>query len=715
MSKKKENHFNYISLPRGGYLADTEAGYIQFGAPPETIKDTMTMEKGVPHVYVVMEKMFDWAKGISLAEIEFPLYYNYFIKKTKTHVLCRKDQVTRLKAMLQEALFGPKKLDLSVDYDDECSACSIPDIRKEMDYFRSGMKLSDVVGILVFEDRSCTVGDATITYDDEGTFHIFHGKKLVSSVPGSFSYKPSYSIGERLPEPYNPPLFSVTCLGPSHGFDPTQNTSGYIIWLNHHGIMIDPPVNSTEWLRDSNVNPKLIDGIILTHCHADHDAGTFQKILEEGKITIFSTETVMMSFLRKYAALSDMSVANLMKLFTFHPIRIGKPEFIHGGKFQMFYSLHSIPTFGFKMDFQDQTFVYSSDHNNDPSVHKKLLDNGVINQNRYQEFRDFPWDSKVIYHESGVPPLHTPISYLNSLPEDLQKRIIVYHIAAKDFPKETSLSLATFGIEKTLVFPTTTPYYDKAYQVLNVLNHLDFFSDMEVSKAQSFLTIVQEEHFRKGDHIIRKGTKGDKFYVILSGNVSVVGEGLEHKKIYGTYEYFGEVAIITGQERQADVLAETDVIAYSVGREEFLDFIEGTEFKKTLVRLAKVRSSDSWNLLSASPLFRYCSSYQKTWLESILLPVKKDGKGVLVREGERLECVYIIRKGTVQRARNGEKAGPLRRGDYVGNMTKMYRRSEAEYTYSYDAPISLYAINRPDFLKFAQENPGLLMKYLFSE
>jgi len=715
MSSKKEQHFNYISLPRGGYLVDTEAGYIQFGAPPETIKDTMTMEKGVPRVYVVMEKMFDWAKGISLAEIEFPLYYNYFIKKTKTHVLCRKNQVKRLKAVLQEALFGPKNLDLSIDYDSDCSVCKVPDIRKEMNYFRAGMKLSDVVGIHVFEDRKCSIDEATITYDESGTFKIFHGKKLVSAVPGSFAYKPSYSIGERLPEPYNPPLFSITCLGPSHGFDPTQNTSGYIIWLNHHGIMIDPPVNSTEWLRDSNVNPKLIDGIILTHCHADHDAGTFQKILEEGKITIFSTETVMMSFLRKYAALSDMPVSNLMKLFIFHPLRIGKSEFIHGGKFQMFYSLHSIPTFGFKMDFQDQTFVYSSDHNNDPAVHKKLLDERVITPERYKEFRDFPWDSKVIYHESGVPPLHTPIAYLNSLPKEIQKKTVVYHIAAKDFPKETSLTLATFGIEKTLVFPTTTPYYDKAYQVLNVLNHLDFFRDMEITKAQSFLTIVQEEHFKKGECIIRKGTAGDKFYVILSGNVSVAGEGLETRKIYGTYEYFGEVAIITGQERQADVVAETDVIAYSVGRDEFLDFIEGTEFQQTLVRLAKVRSSDSWNLLSASSLFRYCSSYQKTWLESILVPVQKTGKGVLVREGERLECIYIVRKGVVYRSRGGESTGTLRRGDYVGNLTRMYRRAEALCTYTHNGPVSLYAINRSDFLKFAEKNPGLLMKYFYIE
>ena len=58
---------------------------------------------------------------------------------------------------------------------------------------------------------------------------------------------------------------------------------GFIIWLNHFGIMVDPPVNSTEWLLDSNVNPKFIDSIILTHCHADHDAGDLSENPRRGQ------------------------------------------------------------------------------------------------------------------------------------------------------------------------------------------------------------------------------------------------------------------------------------------------------------------------------------------------------------------------------------------------------------------------------------------------
>jgi hypothetical protein len=89
----------------------------------------------------------------------------------------------------------------------------------------------------------------------------------------------------------------VTCLGPSAGFDPTANTSGFIIWLNHTGIMIDPPINSTVaggFQRQSQAD--------RLH-HPDplprgSRRRTLQKILEEGKVTVYSTKTVMKSFCR---------------------------------------------------------------------------------------------------------------------------------------------------------------------------------------------------------------------------------------------------------------------------------------------------------------------------------------------------------------------------------------------------------------------------------
>jgi len=702
---------NVTVLNRGGYLVCTSIGNVQFGSPPETIKDTMIMDSNVPQIYVLGSKLFDWIKGISVAEIEFPIYYNYFIRQKKTTIICTEDQFNRMKKVLSESLFGPNEFDLSVDFQSKYDTF-IPDLSREMKYFRQNRKLSDLVSFGIFKNNKFTIKGVTVKQQRDKSFVIIdHGKKI-ANVPDKIEYKPTYDIGERLSEPYMPSLFGVTCLGPSHGFDPSENTSGFIIWLNHQGTMVDPPVNSTEWLIDSNVNPKYINTIILTHCHADHDAGTFQKILEEGKVIIYTTETIMMSFLRKYSSLSNVPISYLMELFEFRPVKIGKAAFINGGQFDFLYTLHSIPTIGFKMHFQNQSLVYTSDHNNDVSLHNELLEQDVISRERYDNLQNFSWDSKVIYHEAGIAPLHTPIDYLNSLPVEIQKKIVVYHIAKKDFPKDTLLTLAKFGIENTLYFETKPPKFEKAYQILGLLKHLDIFGDISVEKTQEFLDIVVEEKYKKGDLIIEKGTEGDKFYIIYSGNIYVDSGDSKAttRKIYGAYDYFGEVALITGQVRAADVFAETDLVVYTISMDKFINFIVGTEFERTLQRLSRIRTGETWNLLSKSKFFRHCTSTQKTWIESIFIPVEDKAAGVLIQEGGKSDYLYIIKDGEVEVSKGSEIVATLKRGDLIGSLQNVHRDLPDEFCWSHSAPISLFAMKRSDILIFVNNNPGLLMK-----
>lgn len=704
---------NLIELPRGGYLVETPAGYVQFGSPPETIKDTMKLPGGVPEMFVLPEKMFNWVKGISIAEIEFPLYWNYFIRKKKTLIICREEQFIKMKKVLEESVFGPETFNIADDYASNLDKSLVPDILSEMVYFRNNNKLSNMVQFGIFKNNRFSYNGITITIENDGDYKLFYKNSNLAKIPGNIEYKTTYLIGERLPEPYLPPLFGVTCLGPSHGFDPEENTSGFIIWLNHQGIMVDPPVNSTEWLEDSNVSPKFIDSIILTHCHADHDAGTFQKILEEGKVTVYTTETVMMSFLEKYSALSDVSIEYLMSLFDFYPVKIGNPLYINGGKFEMFYTLHSIPTIGFRMEFQNQSFVYSSDHNNDPELHRELLEKKVINKTRYDELKNFPWDSKVIYHESGVPPLHTPINYMNTLPEDMQKRIVIYHIAKKDFPTETSLTLAKFGMENTLYFETEAPLHEDAYQILSVFKRLDFMNDLPVWKAQELLDIVVIKKYKKGEKIIEKDTIGDDFFIIYAGNISVDSEGLELDKIYGPYDYFGEVSLITGHKRAADIFAITDVILFTIEKDKFLNFIVGTDFEKILKKVAETRSIETWNLLSTNNFFKICTPTQKTWLESIFIPVLFEKPGTLIKEGDSLHTLYLIREGEIEVFKDNKKITVLEKGDFVGSFERLHKNLPALYTFKNTKPVSLFAMKNNDLRFFIDKNPGLLMKFTY--
>lgn len=58
------------------------------------------------------------------------------------------------------------------------------------------------------------------------------------------------------------------------------------MWIHGRGVMVDPPPFSNDYMKSLGINYHLINGIIISHCHADHDAGAFHKIVADQKIEV---------------------------------------------------------------------------------------------------------------------------------------------------------------------------------------------------------------------------------------------------------------------------------------------------------------------------------------------------------------------------------------------------------------------------------------------
>jgi len=700
------------SLPRGGYLVDTAEGYIQFGSPPETLKDTIFLPKGVPHYFVLPMEHFHPAVGMSVAEIEFPIYYNYFFKKTKTTIYVQKDHIQNLAVVLQEAIFGPEKLDIAPEIFDP-EQYGVPDLAKELEYFRAGRTLDEMVDLLPIENEGFWIGKVYVKPLEGGGFLVREEGQEDREIPAEMNFQAVFELGDTQAEPFKPPLLGITCLGPSHGFDPFQNTSGFILWINKVGIMVDPPVNSTFWLSQSNVNPKFIDSIILTHCHADHDAGTFQKILEEFRVKIYTSPTVMQSFLRKYSALTRIPAPRLMEMFDFCPVIINKPVNIHGALFTFFYTLHSIPTVGFRFLYRNKTFVYSSDHLNHPPTIEKLYQEGVLDEKRREQLLHFPWESDIIYHEAGIPPLHTPVSYLNSLPEEIQKKIIVYHIAEKDFPKETHLTLARFGIASTVYPPVETYRFEEAYEILDAFSRIEVFQGLPFDRIKDLLLVVKKEHFRKGEVIIQKGTRGDRFYLILSGNVQIEDEDdPKNRKVYGSYEYFGEISLVEESLRKATVRALTNVEAFVIEKEGFLRLVEGTPILERIRHIASLRNGETWRVIHANPYFVSLTSAQVTELENILHRREVKKGEVLMERGKPCAFFALLGEGEIKR---DDGSFIREKGAFLASSVCVKEQGVANVTCVAQKPSVIYQMKREDFIRFLDHNPGVWMHIVFEE
>ena len=264
--------------------------------------------------------------------------------------------------------------------------------------------------------------------------------------------KPSeiMSVPRGLPPPsFYPPSFGVTILGNSHGFDASGSVSGYVLWINGRGVMIDPPPYSSATLEREGIRPRMIVGIILTHCHADHDAGAFQKVLAGQPVVVITTPTIYKSFIRKYAALSALSPALLRHSHRYKPAIIGEPLRFQGATFHFVYSLHAIPCIGFRVEWRGRSMVFTGDHMNIPDKIQELQEKGVMTKARADDLRNLPLqDTDLLLHESGAPPIHTPLDVLLKLPKKVKERLYAVHTSA--LPADCELKAAPTGTKGTI-------------------------------------------------------------------------------------------------------------------------------------------------------------------------------------------------------------------------------------------------------------------------
>lgn len=252
-----------------------------------------------------------------------------------------------------------------------------------------------------------------------------------------------------LPPTFHPPSFGVTVLGNSHGFDKNGSVSGYVLWINGRGVMIDPPPYSSATLEREGIRPRTIVGIIITHCHADHDAGAFQKVLTGSPVVVITTPTIYKSFIRKYAALSALSPALLRHSHRHKPAIIGSPLRFQGATFRFTYTLHSIPCVGFRVEWRGRSMVFTGDHFNNPQAIDQLHAKGVMSKARADDLQKMPLqDTDLLLHEAGAPPIHTPLEVLMKLPAKVRDRLYVVHTSA--LPPGCTLKVAPTGTAGTI-------------------------------------------------------------------------------------------------------------------------------------------------------------------------------------------------------------------------------------------------------------------------
>jgi cAMP-dependent protein kinase regulator len=108
----------------------------------------------------------------------------------------------------------------------------------------------------------------------------------------------------------------------------------------------------------------------------------------------------------------------------------------------------------------------------------------------------------------------------------------------------------------------------------NFLKSVEILSSVDPYELSQIADALKTSYYNKGDFVIREGEIGDVFYIIVDGNAVATktkepGKPPVEVKKYEKGSYFGELALIRGEPRAANVAAETALKVISLDRNSF--------------------------------------------------------------------------------------------------------------------------------------------------
>src|SRR6267143_5902565 len=95
------------------------------------------------------------------------------------------------------------------------------------------------------------------------------------------------------------------------------------------------------------------------------------------------------------------------------------------------------------------------------------------------------------------------------------------------------------------------------------LRRVPLFAGLDRKELEMLGKLIKEQRYAAGATIVSSGAGGHGLYIIKEGNVSVVRDGTKVATM-GPGQFFGEISVLDGGPRTADVRAESDTVCLTL-------------------------------------------------------------------------------------------------------------------------------------------------------
>ncbi len=689
---------------------------VQLGSLSRTTKDILREGLQGDYLFILPASLFEGRTNY--ADIEFLVYLNFFLRQqTRTRIAGTSRQWHVLHRLLTLTLFGlfDPAAPETPSFEKLAETYGVGS-RETYHFLRTAHQLyaarhdgspeSPLLGVDAYVDFFTLDGEATVIPLPSAEVRVApsgRGFDVRIAQPDGRSSEKKLEVGTppRLLRPIpaelceaiqfasDRPRFGVTPLGTSHGFDASGDFTSFIIWVNGKGILVDPSSEALAYLDQIGVAPADVLYVFLTHVHADHDGGLVEKLVSGSPTRVIASDPVFRAFVEKARLLTgrDFEGERLVTHISANPgNRVRIEVAADYAELETRWNLHPIPTNGFKLTFGGRTFGYSGDTQYDPATLEDLRRRGMLAEAHFQDLMYFFWTPDgeptvdLLYHEAGIPPIHTDKEALRALTDAITSKMSLVHIADGEVPRGFAPSKPRLFATQVLL--PTTPR-SRRRVLLGAMRHVAYLYDMSSTTLETLLHGAEIVTNFPDEVIIRKGpvAPGEPmhFQIVADGRVSV-RDGRRVITTLSRGDTFGEWGI--GQQRgfrAADVVADRPTQAIRLSEEQY-HWLVGkhpviqervNKMRGLLPRLQlaqeRARLKAALEPGARSVIEHMTASQLSGFAIFSLVKEFKQGHHVFV-EKDKADGFYVLLSGHLAVGTEGRFTSELSEGDVFGEM-----------------------------------------------
>jgi CRP/FNR family cyclic AMP-dependent transcriptional regulator len=124
------------------------------------------------------------------------------------------------------------------------------------------------------------------------------------------------------------------------------------------------------------------------------------------------------------------------------------------------------------------------------------------------------------------------------------------------------------------------------------LRRVPLFAGLDRKELELLAKLAKEQRYEPGATIVKAGASGHGLYIVKEGTVSVVRDG-QKVASFGPGQFFGEVSVLDGGPRTADVRADTETVCLTLISWEIKPLLmdnAGISYKMLLEMVKRLRS-----------------------------------------------------------------------------------------------------------------------------